>query len=110
MPVDFVPIRSEISASYEKGSRTSITMHDGSMVRFRKVPEDYDPTDRLSAYEHYRSLQNRGEVVTGLLYLDPGGEDMHDDNATTPTPLAELSHEDLCPGSEQMDALMEEFR
>ena len=49
-------------------------------------------------------------MVTGLLYLDPGGEDMHDDNATTPTPLAELSHQDLCPGSEQMDALMEEFR
>ena len=110
VPVDFVPIRSEISASYEKGSRTSITMHDGSMVRFRKVPEDYDPTDRLSAYEHYRSLQNRGEVVTGLLYLDPGGEDMHDDNETTSTPLAEMAYEDLCPGSEQMDALMEEFR
>ena len=109
-PVDFVPIRSEISASYEKGSRRDITMHDGSRVRFRKVPEDYDPTDRLSAYERYRTLQSRGEVVTGLLYLNPGGEDMHDDNATTPTPLSELSYEDLCPGSEKMDALMAEFR
>ena len=110
VPVDFVPIRSEISAPSNNGGRTSITMHDGSMVRFRKVPEDYDPTDRLSAYEHYRSLQNRGEVVTGLLYLDSSGEDMHDDNETTSTPLSEMSHEDLCPGSEQMDALMEEFR
>ena len=109
-PVDFVPIRSEISTSYEKGGRKAITMHDGSMMRFRKVPEDYDPTDRLSAYEHYRTLQNRGEVVTGLLYLDPGGADMHDGNATTPTPLTDLSYEDLCPGSDQMDALMEEFR
>ena len=48
--------------------------------------------------------------VTGLLYLDPGGENMHDDNATTSTPVAELSHEDLCPGNEHLDALMEEFR
>jgi hypothetical protein len=35
---------------------------------------------------------------------------MHDDNATTSTPLSEMPHEDLCPGSEQLDALMEEFR
>ncbi len=109
-PVDFVPIRSEITASQEEGSRTAITMHDGSLVRFRRVPEDYDPTDRLSAYRHYRTLQRRGEVVTGLLFLDPAGEDMHDDNATTSTPLAELAHDDLCPGSERLDALMEEFR
>ncbi len=110
VPVDFVPLRSEISASYEEGGRISVAMHDGSAVRFRKVPEGYDPTDRLSAYTHYRTLQNRGEVVTGLLCLDPQGEDMHDDNVTVPTPLAELSCRDLCPGSERMDALMEEFR
>src|SRR5258708_223868 len=45
---DFVPKEQEISADYAPGTATSVTMHDGSIVRFVKVAEDYDPTDRLA--------------------------------------------------------------
>jgi 2-oxoglutarate ferredoxin oxidoreductase subunit beta len=69
-PVDFVPLRREITADTEReGAATSVTMHDGSVVRFRGVAGDYDPTDRDAAYAHVRAAQSRGEVVTGLLYL-----------------------------------------
>ena len=48
---DFVPLRKEISAeSGAAGGVTSVTMHDGSIVRFRKPAEGYDPTNRISAY------------------------------------------------------------
>jgi 2-oxoglutarate ferredoxin oxidoreductase subunit beta len=43
---DFVPLRMEIKADYEKGSVKSVAMHDGTVVKLRKVAEDYDPTDR----------------------------------------------------------------
>src|ERR671937_240430 len=49
-PVDFVPIRHEIvappAADGDDGASIAVTMHDGSVVRFRRVDEDYDPTDR----------------------------------------------------------------
>ena len=52
-------------------------MHDGSVVRFRRVGEDYDPTSRDAAYAYVRERQGKGEVVTGLLYIDESASDMH---------------------------------
>jgi 2-oxoglutarate ferredoxin oxidoreductase subunit beta len=85
-------------------------MHDGSVVRFRRVAEDYDPTDRDAAYAHVRALQQKKEIATGLLYIDGNASDMHAVNRTVDRPLVEIPFEELCPGSSALDALMEEFR
>ena len=69
-PVDFVPLRREITADESDTSVVSVTMHDGSIVRFRKLTSDYDPTNRAAAYAQVRASQARGEIVTGLLYID----------------------------------------
>jgi 2-oxoglutarate ferredoxin oxidoreductase subunit beta len=110
-PIDFVPLRKEITASAEQTpGAMAVTMHDGSVLRFRKVGEDYDPTDRDAAYAYVRRLQGQGEIVTGLLYVDPASTDMHAINDTVDGPLTELPFEALCPGSAALDALMEEYR
>ena len=85
-------------------------MHDGSVVRFRAVDEGYDPTNRDAAYAHIRRLQNQGEVVTGLLYIDQRAQDMHAVNGTVQEPLTRVPYEQLCPGSAALDALQEEYR
>jgi 2-oxoglutarate ferredoxin oxidoreductase subunit beta len=109
-PVDFVPLRREIATSYAEGSVRSVTMHDGSVVHFRKLAEDYDPTDRTAAFNYVREAQARGEVVTGLLYIDPDTADMHAIAGTVETPLVDLPYESLCPGSAALAELMEEYR
>jgi 2-oxoglutarate/2-oxoacid ferredoxin oxidoreductase subunit beta len=108
-PVDFVPLRREITADYVQGAATTVRMHDGSEVRFRKLDEGYDPTDRDAAYAHVRRLQERGEVVTGLLYVEPSGGDMHSVNGTVETPLVDLPFDALCPGAEALGELMKEY-
>ncbi len=85
-------------------------MHDGSLVRFRAVGEEYDPTDRDAAYAHIRRLQAHGEVVTGLLYIDERAPDMHTVSGTIEGPLTSVPYEQLCPGSAALDALQEEYR
>jgi 2-oxoglutarate ferredoxin oxidoreductase subunit beta len=113
-PIDFVPLRHEITTpegpATAAGAPVAVTMHDGSVVRFRSTGEGYDPTDRDAAYAHVRRLQRQGEVATGLLYLEPGGLDLHAANRTVETPLAELPLDALCPGSAALAALQEEFR
>jgi 2-oxoglutarate ferredoxin oxidoreductase subunit beta len=110
-PVDFVPLRKEITASPEESAGTmAVTMHDGSVLRFRRVSEDYDPTDRDAAYAYVRKLQERGEIVTGLLYVDPTASDMHDVNRTVEGPLTDVPFRELCPGSKALEALMDEYR
>jgi 2-oxoglutarate/2-oxoacid ferredoxin oxidoreductase subunit beta len=108
--VDFVPLSREIKTEYGQGERRSVTMHDGSVVHFRKVDEDYDPTDRVAASAYLRRAQEKGEVVTGLLYIDENAPDMHAINKTVGTPLAQMRYEDLVPGAAKLQELMEEYR
>jgi 2-oxoglutarate ferredoxin oxidoreductase subunit beta len=107
---DFVPPRDEITAEYGAGAAHNVMMHDGSWVRFRKVADDYDPTNRDAAYAQIRDHQRKGEVMTGLLYLSPDSKDVHDQNDTVGAPLHSLSHEQLCPGNDALQKLMGQFR
>ena len=108
--VDFIPLRREIRAEQRDAAVTTVKMHDGSVVHFRKLPDDYDPTDRDRAYAQVRALQSRGEIVTGLIYIDEGAADMHGVNGTAARPLTEMPYEALCPGGGALEALMEELR
>jgi len=108
--VDFVPLRREIAAGQTDDAVTSVTMHDGSIVRFRKVAGDYDPRNRDAAYAYLRARQSQGEIVTGLLYIDESAPDMHAVSGTVGTPLVDLGFEALCPGSDALAELMDEYR
>ena len=107
---DFVPLRREVVAPQTDAAVTVVTMHDGSTVRFRKTPEGYDPTNREAAYSHVRACQQRGEVATGLLFLDENGQDMHAVSKTVETPLVDVPFEELCPGNDALQKLMAQFR
>ena len=109
-PVDFVPLRREITAAPDEAAVASVTMHDGSVVRFRKLAPDYDPTSRDAAYAQVRASQTRGEIVTGLLYIDESAQEMHGVSGTIDRPLVDVPYEELCPGGAALAELMEEYR
>jgi 2-oxoglutarate ferredoxin oxidoreductase subunit beta len=46
-----------------------------------------------------------GQVVTGLLYVDPEPEDLHQHFNTVDAPLNTLSDRDLCPGSAALEKI-----
>jgi len=110
VPADYVPQASEITTEIAPGETRDVRMHDGSVVRFRHVAEDYDPTNRDAAYQYIRRHQARGEVVTGLLFVDPESRDHHAVLGTVREPLWDLPFDELCPGSEALDALMANYR
>jgi 2-oxoglutarate ferredoxin oxidoreductase subunit beta len=105
---DFVPPASEILASIGQSGTTSVTMHDGSVMNFRAVPKDYDPTNRNSVYNYLQ--ERRDEITTGLLFVDESVADLHEMNKTTQTPLSRLVYEKLCPGNAALEELQQDFR
>jgi 2-oxoglutarate/2-oxoacid ferredoxin oxidoreductase subunit beta len=107
---DFVPLRREIKAEIIEEGPTSVTMHDGSIIRFNRVAPDYNPRDRQAAYAYLQASQARGEVPTGLLYIDETASEMHALNDTTDVPLSQLPYEKLCPGSATLEKLQKAFR
>ena len=74
--------------------------HDGSVLRLGKLAVDYDPYDRVSALTYLQQRHALGEVVTGLLFVEPDPGDMHEFINTVETPLNRLGEAELSPGSE----------
>ncbi len=107
---DFVPPASEILAHIGTNGAVSVTMHDGSAIWFKGVPENYDPTNREKVIAYLEEQQGKGEVVTGLLYVDENVPDMHELSQTTDVPLTRVPYEKLCPGSSALDKLQEDYR
>src|SRR6201993_4866802 len=68
--VSFVPVFEDITVEYDPGSTVEVTMHDGSRLRLRKLEEDYDPTDRIKAIQRLLEAHDKGEVLTGVFYVD----------------------------------------
>lgn len=107
---DFVPAASEILASISPQGVTSVTLHDGSVLRLKSTPANYDPTNRQAAIAYISEQEGRGEIVTGLLFLDEQVPDLHDANNSSATPMARLPFEKLCPGAAELDRFQDEFR
>src|SRR5271170_5798272 len=68
--ISFVPHFEEIDVEYDPGSTLDVTMHDGSHLRLRKLEEDYDPTNKISALTRLTEAHDKGEVLTGVFYVN----------------------------------------
>jgi 2-oxoglutarate ferredoxin oxidoreductase subunit beta len=71
--LDFMPRRKEITADYDPGGespRSSSTTARRCSLR-KLDPTPYDATDRIAAMNYIQAHQAQGEIVTGLLYVDP---------------------------------------
>ncbi len=108
--LDFFPQREEITAEYGAGEVTEVRQHDGSVLRLRKLHADYDPSDRIRAMSYVQEHAARGEVVTGLLYLDVDACDLHQQLDTVKPPLNSLGAAELCPGSAALERINASLR
>lgn len=107
---DLVLPMAEITTSYEPGTAREVHLPDGSSVRFRKVPVDYDPEDRDGVDRYVRARQAEGEIPTGILYVDADAPDHVATLGTVHGDLVGVPFEDLCPGSARLETLLEGFR
>ena len=97
--------RAPITVDHAPGKVVTVTLHDGSELRLRKLNDEYDPGDRLAAMNFLQAHAARGQIVTGLLYVDPEADDLHGHFDTVPTPLNQLGERELCLGADTLDAI-----
>ncbi|HVY89444.1 MAG TPA: 2-oxoacid:ferredoxin oxidoreductase subunit beta [Hyphomonadaceae bacterium] len=108
--LDVILGRAPITADYKPGEVREVTQHDGSVLRLRKLHEDYDPTNKIAAANHLAEGHAKGEIVTGLLYVDPDATDLHERLGTTETPLNTLTTKQLTPGAAALDKINASLR
>jgi 2-oxoglutarate ferredoxin oxidoreductase subunit beta len=108
--LDFITGRAPIKVDYEPGSVQIVEQHDGSRLALRKLAADYDVHDRTAALGFLQQNAARGQIVTGLLFVESEPQDLHAHLKTVEAPLNRLSEKELCPGSAALDKINESLR
>jgi 2-oxoglutarate/2-oxoacid ferredoxin oxidoreductase subunit beta len=108
--LDVITPRAPLSIDHEPGTTQLVTQHDGSVLSLHKLGEHYDPSDRVAALNYLGERHALGEIVTGLLFVDPAAEDLHEGLGTVARPLNSLGTTDLVPGAQALDALNASLR
>jgi 2-oxoglutarate ferredoxin oxidoreductase subunit beta len=108
--INFIPAFENISVDYDPGTTLEVEMHDGSKLRLRKLEEDYDPTDKIHAITRLNQAKEKGEMLTGVLYVNTKVPTFLDLLNITEEPLATLPASVVRPGPEVLEQVMEELR
>jgi 2-oxoglutarate ferredoxin oxidoreductase subunit beta len=105
--VGFVPHFENISVDYEPGTVTEVRMHDGSLLQLRKLDTQHDATDRIGAIKALHESTARGEVLTGVFYVDTQKPNFVELLHLVDEPLATLPLEKVRPSKEVLDKIMQ---
>jgi 2-oxoglutarate ferredoxin oxidoreductase subunit beta len=108
--LDFVPFFEDISVDIPEGEVRDVQMHDGSHLRIRKLQRDFDVTDRFKALQALEETEARGEVLTGVLYLNTSKPTFLDLLNLVDEPVATLPESKVRPSKSVLDTVMEELR
>jgi 2-oxoglutarate ferredoxin oxidoreductase subunit beta len=108
--LSFVPGFEDIAVDYDPGTTTDVTLHDGSHLRLRKLEEGYDPSDRARAVGRLLEAGRKGEVLTGVLFVDAKAPAFLDALGVTAEPLATLPEERVRPPREVLAEIVASLR
>src|SRR5437868_12896253 len=108
--LDFVPAYEDIEVEIGEGETRDIRMHDGSLLRIKKLDRDYDPTVKLNALAALEAAEKKGEVLTGVLYVNTSKPNFLEMMNVVDEPLATLPESRTRPPKEVLDEVMEELR
>ncbi len=107
--VQFVPYFDDITVEYDPGTTIEVTLHDGSRVLLSKMPEDYRPDDRQKALKYLMEGKKRGELLTGIFFVDTDEKNLFDLLHLPDESLAHLPEDRLRPEPAALDEIMEEL-
>jgi 2-oxoglutarate ferredoxin oxidoreductase subunit beta len=108
--LDFVPFFEDISVEIKEGEVRDVALHDGSHLKIRKLAREYDPTDRMAALNALEQAEAKGEVLTGVLYVNTTRPNFIDVLNLVDQPLATLPESVVRPTRAALNEIMEELR
>jgi len=108
--LDFVPHFEDIDVEIAEGETREVEMHDGSRLRIKKLEREYDPTNKMSALAMLGEAQEKGEVLTGVLYVNTQKPNFLQLLNMTDERLATLPESITRPPRSVLDQVMEELR
>ena len=107
--INFIPFFEEIAADYDPGTTTDITLHDGSHLLLKKLGTEYDPTSKTDALRLLTEAHEKGEILTGLFFVETKRHNFLDLINLVDNPLATLPQSRVRPPKSVLDEVMQEL-
>jgi 2-oxoglutarate ferredoxin oxidoreductase subunit beta len=103
----FIASHEDIAVEYDPNTTVDVQLHDGSHLRLRKLHEDYTPTDKAGAVNMLMETHEKGEVLTGVFYVNTQELDFASRLNMVDDPLSTLSADRVRPSREVLAELMQ---
>src|SRR5712691_3585046 len=107
--INFIPFFEEITADYDPGTTTDITLHDGSHLLLKKLGTEYDPTSKTDALRLLTEAHEKGEILAGLFFGETKRHNFLDLINLVDVPLATLPQSRVRPPKSVLDEVMQEL-
>ncbi|HET7873508.1 MAG TPA: 2-oxoacid:ferredoxin oxidoreductase subunit beta [Terriglobales bacterium] len=108
--VSFIPSFENIDVDYDPGTTANVKMHDGSALRLRKLELDYDATDKVNALKVMAEAHSKGEILTGVFYVNTNAPTFMDLLNIGEASLGQLPESLVRPPKSVLDEVMAELQ
>ncbi|ACG74332.1 thiamine pyrophosphate protein domain protein TPP-binding [Anaeromyxobacter sp. K] len=108
--LSYVPAFEDVTVDYDPGTTVDVELHDGAHLRLRKLEEGFDPRDRTRAVARLMEASARGEVLTGVFFVDAKAASLTDQLRMVEAPLATLPEARVRPPRAVLDEIMASLR
>ena len=108
--IEFVPPRDEITIEdFDKGTIREVALHDGSIIVFKKLAKEYDPTNRNEAIRNLEEAVRNNWLITGLIYVNPDSKNLIEQCNLVDQPLNRLPADYLRPPESTLEEINKKF-
>jgi 2-oxoglutarate ferredoxin oxidoreductase subunit beta len=108
--LDFIPYFENIEADYEEGTTTEVELHDGSKILLRKLADgEHNVQSQMDGMRVIHESRAKGEILTGMIYLDAEHPDLGTIERIPTRPLREFGEVELRPSREAFASLMRDY-
>ena len=108
--LSFVPVFEDIGVEYDPGTTVDVRLHDGSRLQLHKLEESYDPREKVRAMVRVLEAHAKGQVLTGVLYVNTETPTLLEQLGMSERPLATLRAEEVRPPRSVLDEVMRSLR
>jgi 2-oxoglutarate ferredoxin oxidoreductase subunit beta len=105
----FIPDYEEIEEEIDDEGVTSVRMHDGSVLRIKKIDREYDPTSRDQALLLLEKAKQEQLLLTGIFYVSEDRPSLVEYENLPERPLIDFTVEELRPAKERLEAIMDDL-
>lgn len=106
----FIEAGEEIAVDYKEGEIQEVELHSGDFIYLKKLDsQQHDVSDKIASYKILEEAKNRGEILTGLIYINEQQASLIENLNLVDKELCNLNDSELRPKPVHLEEALSSF-